>query len=195
MARDKNARKKYYKKLCIRDTECCKICRRVPPNVYLEVDHIDGDKNNNPVDMSNYQLLCESCNRMKNPRGKGKRKQPKKIISKTGITSDREMGPELKLSKQYLVSFRQWLYGEMRKRGRMTAKEVIYEGAEVCNCAPYTIRTAYLPMVTSRAGLYRQYPDESAGTDMVVFRDARTLGINTSAIDFIDEELPPEEAI
>ena len=195
MPRDKNARKKYYKKLCERDGECCRICRRVPPNVYLEVDHIDGDKNNNPVDMSNFQLLCESCNRMKNPRGKGKKKQSKKIISRTGSVSDKEMGPELKLSKQYLVSFRQWLYTTMRQRGRMTAKEVIFEGAEHCNCAPYTIRTAYLPMVTSRAGLYRQYPDDSAGEDMVVFRDAKALGINASAIDFIDEELPSQEVI
>jgi 5-methylcytosine-specific restriction endonuclease McrA len=144
MARDKRVREKYYDKLCKRDGECCNICKKSPPNVYLEVDHIDGNKNNNPVDMSNFQLLCSSDNRKKNPRGKGKQKR-KKVISTTGVINDKQMSHELRLSKQYQPAFRHWLYNEMKQRGKMTAKEVIFEGAERINCSPFTIRTAYLP--------------------------------------------------
>lgn len=33
-----------------------------------EVDHIDGDSNNNPADGSNYQALCKSCHSRKTAR-------------------------------------------------------------------------------------------------------------------------------
>ncbi|MGA9363321.1 MAG: HNH endonuclease [Bacteroidota bacterium] len=45
-------------------------CGRKPPEVYLELDHIDGNIENN--DRSNHQLLCRHCNRKKDSRGQGR---------------------------------------------------------------------------------------------------------------------------
>jgi hypothetical protein len=39
-------------------------------NVYLELDHIDGNPENNPEDGSNHQLLCVPCNRLKSAKDK-----------------------------------------------------------------------------------------------------------------------------
>jgi len=185
MRRDTNLRKKCYQKLCERDGEKCVICNRTPPEVYLEVDHRDG--NDTHDDFSNLQLACRSDNRKKDSRGKGKPKR--KFIASTGVLKvDTNISEELRLSKMYMPKFRHWLYIAMKKRGKMAAKEVIFEGAEAVGCSPYTIRTAYLPMVTSRAGMYRQYPDSDAGLDMVVFRNAETLGITVDMLDFVYDD-------
>jgi HNH endonuclease len=185
MRRDTNLRKKYYQKLCERDGERCTICRKVPPEVYLEVDHRNGDEADDAWE--NLQLACRSDNRKKNGRGKGRPKR--KYTASTGVLRvDTTMSEELRLSKMYMPKFRHWLYVEMKKRGKMAAKEVIFEGAEAVGCSPYTIRTGYLPMVTSKAGMYRQYPDSSAGLDMVVFRNAETLGITTDMLDFVYDD-------
>jgi hypothetical protein len=50
----------------------CQSCGRKPPAIVLELDHIDNNAGNNPIDGSNHQLLCRSCNRKKSPRGKGR---------------------------------------------------------------------------------------------------------------------------
>jgi hypothetical protein len=48
---------KYKKAVC----ECCSF---VPVNAcQLDVDHIDGDKENNSID--NFQTLCANCHRLK----------------------------------------------------------------------------------------------------------------------------------
>jgi hypothetical protein len=184
----KNLRKMWYQFLIDRDGQQCKICGRTPPDVYLEIDHCDGDKNNNADDGSNYQLLCRSDNRSKNPRGKGKKK--KVMVATVGAVSDKFHSSEIMLNRKNEPAFRHWLFATMKSRGKMTVNEVIFEGAESVNCSPYTIRTAYLPKVTSRAGIYRQYPDEAAGVNMVTFRDAKALGINVDDY-FVDE--PHEE--
>lgn len=185
MRKKKNLRKQWYHKLVERDGEKCRICGRTQPEVYLEIDHVDGNKNNNPTDGSNYQLLCRRHNRMKDPRGPGKKK--KVIASQFGIIeSDQSTSTQILLNRRYEPVFRHWLYETMKKRGIMTAKEVIFEGAEHVGCAPFTIRTGYLPKVTSREGIYRQYFDEKANVNMVSFRDAKAAGIDLKTV-FVDE--------
>lgn len=42
----------------------CEKCGFIPElNIQLDVDHIDGNKNNN--DVSNLQTLCANCHRLK----------------------------------------------------------------------------------------------------------------------------------
>jgi len=48
----------YY--LCERDGESCKVCKKGPDEVKLEIDHVDGDPNNNAPE--NIRLTCHDCN-------------------------------------------------------------------------------------------------------------------------------------
>lgn len=44
--------------------ECCELCGFIPQHIIqLDVDHIDGNKNNS--DPSNLQTLCANCHRLK----------------------------------------------------------------------------------------------------------------------------------
>lgn len=52
-------------KVLERDGFKCVKCGATATESRLEVDHIDEDKNNNPKDLSNYQILCEECNKGK----------------------------------------------------------------------------------------------------------------------------------
>jgi len=49
-----------YYALTKRDGEFCCVCKKGPEEAHLEVDHIDGDRNNNSP--NNLRLLCHGCN-------------------------------------------------------------------------------------------------------------------------------------
>lgn len=181
----KSLRDKWYLILCARDGEKCQICKKVPPFVYLEIDHKDGNKSNNPVDGSNYQLLCRSDNRKKDPRGKGRGK----VLIQYGVSMiQREMTPEMQRNEKCEGKWRHWLYNTMKRRGRMTIREITFEGAEEVGCSPETIRLRYLPKVTSNAdsAMYHRFYDEAAECDIVTFKDASAVGINPEDY-FIDD--------
>lgn len=193
MPRDKNLRKKFYNKLIERDGERCRICNQAPPEVYLEIDHIDGNENNNNPDMSNFQLLCRHDNRKKNPRGKGKKKGV--IVHRRLVSIDRyneindqsKMSPEMYQNKRAEPVFRHWLYEKMKIQKVMAVQQIVFAGAERANCSTHAIRTNYLPKCTSEEGLFIKYYDEVQKRWMVTFRNASAVGIMTEAIDFITD--------
>ncbi len=59
-------RKKLYRIIAERDGEYCKCCGKLPSEGQLVIDHRDNNEKNN--DLANLQLLCRSCNYLKNPR-------------------------------------------------------------------------------------------------------------------------------
>ncbi|MFZ2190034.1 MAG: HNH endonuclease signature motif containing protein [Candidatus Magasanikiibacteriota bacterium] len=183
MPRDKNARKKYYQKLCERDGERCKLCGKEPPEVYLEVDHVDGNPNNNPPDMSNFQLLCRKDGRKKNPRGKGKGDVVKRRVisleSYNDITDLSRMSPEMAARKKYRSKFSHWLYKKIKENGPITVHEATFAGAKYVGCSSVTIRTSYLLEETSSEGMFQIFHDEEKGKNMVTFRNAASIGIDT----------------
>lgn len=185
MRKKKYLRKRWYLKLCQRDGEHCRICSQAPPEVYLEIDHIDGKKNCNPIDGSNYQLLCRKHHRLKHPRGKAKRSV---LISDGIVEGENRMSPEMKKNRKAEPAFRHWLFDIVKKHGRYPVKDAINAGAERCNCSPYVIRTGYLPKVISSEGMYIMFDDDIAGQKMLMFRDAAILGINAGMI-----ELPADD--
>lgn len=190
MPRDKNVRKKYYQKLCERDGERCKLCGKQPPEVYLEVDHIDGDKNNNPPDMSNFQLLCKTDNRKKNPRGKGKGNVVKRRVisleSYNEISDLSRMSPEMAARTKYRAKYSHWLYTKIKKEGSITVHEATFAGAKFVGCSSVTIRTSYLLEETSSEGMFQIFHDEESGKNKVTFRNAAAIGIDTD-FEVIDE--------
>ena len=63
---NKRSRDKLYPIIAKRDGEYCKCCGKLPHEVQLIIDHRDNDNSNNTL--TNLQLLCRSCNYVKNPR-------------------------------------------------------------------------------------------------------------------------------
>jgi hypothetical protein len=185
MRKKKNLRKRWYAKLCQRDGEHCKICNREPPDVYLEMDHVDGNRNHDPADGTNYQLLCRSHHRSKHPRGKQKRKV---FVSGGTIEVENRMSPEMRKNRKAEPEFRHWLFEKVKKHGRYPVKDAINAGAERCNCSPYVIRTGYLPKLVSSEGMYMMFDDDVAGQKMLMFRNAAMLGIDAGMIELPEDE-------
>ncbi|MFA6109801.1 MAG: HNH endonuclease signature motif containing protein [Candidatus Latescibacterota bacterium] len=190
MPRDKNLRKKKYDLLVHRDGERCQICGRVPPEVYLEVDHKDGDETNDADE--NLWLLCRSDHRKKHPRGKNKKGEhivTKRVVSVDNykeIVDQSRMSPEMYQNKKAEPAFRHWLYNKMKENGVLSVAQIIASGAEKAGCSTYAVRTNYLVKCISDEGLYCRYYDEDRKMWMVAFRNAAAIGVMTEAIDFED---------
>jgi len=121
----------------------------------LVLDHIDNEEtHNNP---ENHQPLCQSCNMIKNPRGK--------LIGKPSFYT-REATPEMQRGDEQEDRYRAWLNRECtveHKADFITDQEAIYGGAEYLTdfsegktISPSTT-TKYLKKVTSSNGLYFWY--------------------------------------
>lgn len=63
---NKKTRNRLYPIIAKRDGEYCKCCGKLPHETSLILDHRDNDNYNNSH--TNLQLLCRSCNYIKNPR-------------------------------------------------------------------------------------------------------------------------------
>lgn len=174
-------RKKWYPKLVKRDGERCSICGRRPPEVYLEIDHKDGDSKNNPLDGSNYQLLCRHDNRKKNPRGKGRGSSK---LRSDSIDTAAPTSAEFRKNQIAEPLFRHWLHEQMRtiKPARITLAEAINSGAEVAGCSTITIKR-YLSKLCSEAGIYQLIYDDLAETKFIEFRNGMALGISADNIE------------
>lgn len=187
--RDTHLRKKVYRTLVARDGERCKLCGKTPPDVYLEVDHIDGDKTNDAD--HNLQLLCKRDNNMKNPRGRGKGDIVKRRMitmeAYAEIMDSKAMSPEMAARKKFRAAYSHWLYNKVKAEGRITVNEAVFAGAKHVGCSSVTIRTSYLPEETSSAGMFQMFHDLGEGKNFVSFRNAAALGVDT---DF--EVLDPE---
>lgn len=171
-------REKWYPYLVRRDGEHCQICGQHPPAVYLEIDHKDGNPQNNHPD--NLQLLCRSDNRKKNPRGKGKGRG---LVQDSGaIDTPKVTTAEHQKNLRCEPRFRHWLYEEMRKKGEMLLHEVINGGAEAAGCSPVTIKR-YLAKVCSNVGLYEIFLDELADVKKVRFKSGAAVGITADLLD------------
>jgi len=57
-------RKKLFPLIATRDGEYCRCCGALPDERQLVIDHKDNDNSNN--NLTNLQLLCRTCNYLKN---------------------------------------------------------------------------------------------------------------------------------
>lgn len=64
---NKKTRDRLYPILVQRDGEYCRGCGKLPHERQLVIDHRDNNNSNNSH--TNLQLLCKSCNYLKNPKG------------------------------------------------------------------------------------------------------------------------------
>ena len=111
----------------------------------LYIDHIDNISNHTVIE--NLQLLCPSCNRIKNPK-KGEN------------LSDRPKTPEMKRGDIQELEYRDWVRKQIIKHNWVTDDDCIDAGAEYLTnfsngktISPVTTRR-YLKKLSSTAGEY-----------------------------------------
>jgi len=149
-----------YRYLVLRDGELCQLCHKVPTTFYgLDIDHVDGDKNNNRE--SNLRLLCRRCNvslenkrRAVSPSVHGERENQRTRIVK-GAVAYGEGSPEMQANLLFETRFRAWLLHYIKDNGFIPKHEAVNSGAEVVGCNPIT-SAKYLSKLTSLYGPLRE---------------------------------------
>ena len=136
-------RMKLYSFIAKRDGEYCKCCKVLPYERQLVIDHKDNNnKNNNP---ENLQLLCRTCNYLKNPR-------PENFSVSENIEINHES--ELETNRKKEPQFRKYVSHQINERSQVPLKELIYSGAEIHSISPATAER-YLRKLTSSAGIFQ----------------------------------------
>jgi len=167
-----NTRLWAYRYLVIRDGERCARCYEIPTtqNDTLDIDHIDGDDWNNDPD--NLQLLCRSCNVIKENKRRAGGTSPsdqyvceregKEGKASTRVSRDivnyKEGSQEMQANFLFELDFRKWLLGKIRDLGGYPKLDAINSGAEVVGCSPSTT-VRYLGKLISREGPLQEDKD------------------------------------
>lgn len=105
------------------------------------IDHIDNKRKPHINKIDNLQILCRSCNRIKNPR-------------KPFLPPIQQTASEVK-NKECEKPFREWIFSYVLQKGEMPFKHAHMGGAEKFSCNPETTRK-YLGKMTSPEGLYAE---------------------------------------
>lgn len=171
-----HTRREFYEEMCADEGEWCKICGMKPPEVYLEIDHKDGNPKNNA--RKNRQFLCRSDNRKKNPRGKARRK----ALDPSIVDQPKVSSAEFQKNREAEPRFRHWLYEIVKGHGRILLNDAVNSGAEVANASQITIKR-YIQKTCSGAGLYAIVHDSTLDAKVIEFRSAESLGISIDAED------------
>lgn len=106
------------------------------------IDHIDNDSSNNLS--INIQVLCRSCNKIKNP---NKSFEPRKIQTQSEFTNLRVED-----------AWRNWVADKvLTSNGEgFPIDDIINAGAELFDCSPETIERRYMKKITSSAGKFEE---------------------------------------
>lgn len=134
MGRLNSKQLEYARCLCLgRDGYNCRICGKslLELNSISNIDHIDGNSDNNPLDGSNWQLSCHSCNVQKWHR------QKYETILDTG---NPEESITLRISSKMEYRWNRWLYAQLNKKNRVSLSYAINTGALEIDGNPVTTK-------------------------------------------------------
>jgi hypothetical protein len=129
-----------YPLIAQRDGEVCRCCGKLASETkeqFLLIDHKDNNNSNNHID--NLQLLCRSCNYLKNPR-----RDP---------SEERPQTPEMKKGERMERYFRNWLFGLITENHKWLLEDIIDAGAEKTGGSTETIKR-YVRKCISSEGMY-----------------------------------------
>jgi len=140
-------RTKLYEFLIKRDRPYCRCCGVLADERQLVVDHRDNNNSNNDPD--NLQLLCRSCNYLKNPRGS---ERPVDVCVSYGGSQDLS---EIEISRTKKPQFRRYVATRVNEEREITEEDLIYSGAESLDISPVTAQR-YLRSMCSRDGVYER---------------------------------------
>ena len=136
-------RKKLYSFIAKRDGEYCSCCGVLSHERQLVVDHKDNNNKNN--DYENLQLLCRTCNYLKNPR-------PENFGVSENIEINHES--ELETNRKKEPQFRKYVSHQINERNQVPWKDLMFSGAEIHSLSPATVER-YLRKLTSPAGIFQ----------------------------------------
>lgn len=139
-------RKKLYPIISKRDGEICRICKIPATEKQLQIDHKNNDNSDN--ELENLQLLCKSCNYLKNPR-----KQSVDNLCVSVCEEERPLPPEMVENRRMEPRFRRWAYGKVIILGKIRYEDALNAGAEYIGASTETVKR-YLRKMTSSEGLY-----------------------------------------
>jgi hypothetical protein len=154
-------RLKKYQFVAKRDGEFCKGCCALQSERQLIVDHIDNNSKNNKD--GNLQLLCRTCNYIKNPRG------PLDLCEREVQTEGQS---ELEVSKLKQPAFRKYVFQQLREHHKIPEKDLINSACEVVDISPVTGKR-YLDRMCSSEGILKR--SISVKTIVVSFKDELKL--------------------
>jgi len=109
----------------------------------LYIDHIDNNSNHTVIE--NLQLLCPSCNRIKNPK-------------KIEVVPDRPYTPEMAKNTKYEGPWRNWISKTVLKDGGILFVNAVDGGAEKFGLSPETTRK-WVRKLISDEGNYGMFQD------------------------------------
>ena len=129
----------------------CRGCQALKSERKLEVDHIDNNNsNNNP---NNWQYLCYSCNYIKNPRLKERKKEPLDVC--VGVSQPFDTPSEIKINRTKEPLFRKYVEEEVKANVQVLEQELIHSGAEKLELSPRTTDRYLKKMYSSKGKLQR----------------------------------------
>jgi len=135
-------RKKLYQLLVKRDGEYCKCCGKLPHEASLVIDHRDNNNNNNTL--TNLQILCRTCNFIKNPRNR-----PLDLCVNNKSNSDNESCIAINRKKEPL--FKEFICNEIDRKDAVNLNEIINDAAAKVDISQVTAKR-YLDKLTANEG-------------------------------------------
>lgn len=152
-----NTRKKKYALVARRDGDYCRGCHTLASEKDLILDHKDNNpKNNNDA---NLQILCRTCNYLKNPR------RPLDLCERGRETEDQS---ELEVNRLKEPAFRKFVYQQLNERSKIPEKDLINSSCEVIGLSPITGKR-HLDKMCSSTGTLRRFT--SVKTVVIMFKD------------------------
>ena len=134
-------RQKLFQTLVKRDGSFCKCCGVLETERVLVIDHRDNNSRNN--DLSNLQILCRSCNYLKNPR------KPFDLCVSVEESPDQS---ELEVNRTREPIFRKFVCHQINERKSIPEQELINSGSELSRISPVTAKR-YLNKMCSSIGI------------------------------------------
>ena len=144
-------RLKAYSYLKTRFGAYCRGCQALESERELVIDHRDNNNFNNHS--NNWQLLCRSCNYIKNPRLV---ERPLDVCGGGCDSLDRET--EITINREKEPKFRKYVELIVGEEKQVPQQDLINGGAEMFECSQKTTRR-YLEKLTSSEGRYERRKD------------------------------------
>jgi hypothetical protein len=156
--------KEVYCFLVVKDGERCMFCGRIPPEVKLEVHHVDGNKNRHYY--KNLGLSCHKCNCKHHP--KGWKKKLNVSLSVCLADMPKANSAEIYLKKKYLPAFLNYLEEVFISNTSVRKEKIITEGAVESGFAHQKTIKGYLELLTCDIGPLEQLKDERTGISYII---------------------------
>jgi len=148
-------RNQKYQEIAQRDGEYCKCCGKLPNEGQLVIDHRDNNNCNNSL--NNLQLLCRSCNYLKNPR-----KSPLDLC----VSENDKFEARLSKFRQKEIEFEEYLDEEIENSRAYIVgmDDAIHSGAQKVGISIITAER-YLKKLISKEGRFKKWeqPNGSMG--------------------------------